>query len=87
MRFLDILNNVYIDGTTNNAEGEIIIQVLQNILNIIEVLFGMSVKALADTWKKYCIFIEKYHLILSQESIYCVKEIQIIKQQIKSSWI
>ncbi|KAK9871920.1 hypothetical protein WA026_015168 [Henosepilachna vigintioctopunctata] len=83
MKFLDILNSISIDSG-NQDDVRILIQVLQSILNIMEVLCGMNIKALTDTWKIYIGIVEKYREILIFESVYCVQEIQILIQQINT---
>ncbi|XP_045483049.1 uncharacterized protein C1orf112 homolog isoform X2 [Harmonia axyridis] len=82
MKFLNIITIIAIDAKDENST-KILIDSIQSISNITEILFGLNIKALADSWKSYCCVIEKHQEILAAEKFYCIREIELLGLQIR----
>lgn len=57
---------------------------IQSVSEIIEILHGLNIKALADSWKNVYNIIEKNEKILASKKFYCVREIEILELQIRN---
>ncbi|XP_044745404.1 uncharacterized protein LOC123307239 [Coccinella septempunctata] len=83
LKYLDIMGQLPISADDSNCT-KILIETFQSISSIIEILLGLNIKALADSWKCYCNLIEKYQEVLVAEKFYCLREIELLEIQIQN---